>query len=141
MLPLKFFWNIPWKTNSTILFVWVLLKVIEFYKTGTSPEVFRINFKWKSGLRGCSYGSSFPVIFSLNREKYIASSSSYAKHFPSWARLILRAVWENFLREVNVQNGLRIRFEEKWLRFVVFKYIRVWYYMDTLILCLVRVTA
>ena len=141
MLSLKFFWNIPRKTNSTILFVWVLLKAIEFYKTGTFPEVFRINFKWKSGLRGCSYGSSFPVIFPLNQEKYIASTCSYAKHFPSQVKLILRAVRENFLWEVNIQNGLRKSLEEKWLRFVVFKYIRVWYYMDTLILCLVRVTA
>ena len=36
MLSLKFFWNIPRKTNSTILFVWVLLKAIEFYKTDFS---------------------------------------------------------------------------------------------------------
>ena len=35
------------------------------------------NFLW-----GCSCGNSFPVVFSLNQEKDIISSSSYMKHFP-----------------------------------------------------------
>ena len=40
-------------------------------------------------LRGCSYENSFPVVFSLNREKYIIFSRSYTKYFPTWVRFIL----------------------------------------------------
>ena len=37
----------------------------------------------------CSYENGFPVVFSLNWEKYNISSRSYTKYFPTWVRFIL----------------------------------------------------
>ena len=43
--------------------------------------------------RGCSYENSFPVVFSLSREKNIISPRSYTKYFLAWTRFILASCY------------------------------------------------
>ena len=75
---------------NTMKYVRSITNILEKMNGGDNVqvEISGIIERRDHNLRGCSYENSFPVVFSLNREKYIIFSRSYTKYFPTWVRFI-----------------------------------------------------